>query len=454
MRHTQLLYAASAIFASSVGRLLLRFVISLVIARSLGPRGQGQYALALQLPLLLLPLADLGLSQSTVLYVAQRRYPLAQVVGTHIMLSLCAGCLFAAGTLLLGTDLTERALPGITRLELNLALLIIPLTVLLSTLQSVLAGAQKFRPYSLVTLVYDGVFVALIIPALVFFKGTVADVLAIQLLALAAANGVAFSQTRMFVRNLTVNFRMAYLRDVYAFGFPMQVGIILLTLADRADIFLINTLLGVEAVGYFALADGIVEKLGLISLSATTALFPQVAAASAEGNRQDLTPLVARTVLGLTGVGAVGVGLLSGGLVVTFYAPSFQPAVELIQIMLVGTVAYHVSRVLITDVAARGRPWLYSGTVWVYLIVSVGLKLAWIPPYRLIGAAWATTISALIVLMVRAFVYQRVSGNSVMSCFTPQAGDWLLLKNALRHIAFPHRRSPASLSEQSFIGRS
>jgi O-antigen/teichoic acid export membrane protein len=142
------------------------------------------------------------------------------------------------------------------------------------------------------------------------------------------------------------------------YGIQAHISNILGFLNYRVDMFLVNWFLGPAAVGLYSVGVGIVEKLWMVSYSASTVLFPRVAAETEEQRRKEFTPLVARAVLWTTGLGALALVLLSRWIVLLLYSEAFLPAVGALQALLVGIVALSAGRVLANDIS-RAR---ISGT--------------------------------------------------------------------------------------------
>lgn len=69
----------------------LGLLTSLVIARGLGPDGKGIYTLTMSVPALLVTLCHLGIQWATVYYVAQRMYPMPEILGSNVWLAIWLG---------------------------------------------------------------------------------------------------------------------------------------------------------------------------------------------------------------------------------------------------------------------------------------------------------------------------------------------------------------------------
>lgn len=66
-----------------ISGILLGLLASIIIARSLGPEGNGLYQLIVLLPTTLMTLLNLGVGTSSVYYVGQKKYDIKDIIKTN-----------------------------------------------------------------------------------------------------------------------------------------------------------------------------------------------------------------------------------------------------------------------------------------------------------------------------------------------------------------------------------
>jgi len=198
---------------------------------------------------------------------------------------------------------------------------------------------------------------------------------------------------------------------------------------------LINVFMNPLAVGYYSISVAITEKLWLVSQSASTVLFPKVSSEKDEKMLKEFTPIVSRNVLLITALGAILIFFLSRWIVILLFSEAYLPAVQPLQILLVGTVAVSGSRVLGNDIAGRGRPILNTYLNTLTVVVNLCLDILWIPKFGIAGAAWATTISYSVALIGSLLVYSKISGNSITKIIFIQKSDIALYRNIFSALA-------------------
>ncbi len=411
----------------------LALLASIVIARALGPHGTGVYTLATLFPLLVVTFANLGLGPATVYHVAQDKYSLVEVLGSNTLMSVIVGTMASVLGLVVALRFQASIFPGVAVSYLVLALMMVPLNLFSQQYASqILLGARRIKEFNAVALANKLLFLLSVLVATVglglgvggaIWAGIVSSMLLCVLL---------FLWLRRIAGGVGLGLNIAYLRDALRYGVKAHVGNIIGFLNYRIEVFLLGAFLPATAVGFYAVAVGLAEKLWFVSESASTVLFPTVSAEKDELQRKAFTPLVSRNILLITAIGAIALLLASRWLILLLYSDEYLSAVNLFRILLPGMVFLSGARILANDIAGRGRPLLntYVGSIGV--VVQVALNLAWIPRYGAAGSAWATTISYAITLAVRLWVYMRLSGNSLAKVIVPQDSDWLLYRQLAR----------------------
>jgi len=307
-----------------------------------------------------------------------------------------------------------------------LALVLVPVQVFFSYVRYVLLGAQRIKEFNYVQIVQSVLFLGFVALALLGLKAGVNGAILAGLFAWLVVDALVFHLARRVAGGVNFKPNISYMKRATTYGIQAHLANILGFLNYRVDMFLVNGFLGPAAVGLYAVGVGLVEKLWMISQAASTVLFPRVAAETDEQRRKEFTPLVARTVLWTTALGALLLALFSRWIVLLLYSEAFLPTVSALQALLVGIVALSAGRVLSNDIAGRGFPGLNIYTGLAAVVTNVILNLFWIPRYGIVGAAWASTVSYTVLFLGVLFFYCRLSGNRWTSVVLPQRGDWMV----------------------------
>lgn len=413
-------------FISGVLNLLLGVGTSVILARVLGPEGRGLYALAVLLPSLIVTFGNLGIGPATVYYVARMEFPRQEILGNNVLFSLGVGSIGILAGLVVVLFFRETVFPGVSPGYLLLALALMPVEVFFSYVRYVLLGAQRIKEFNYVQIAHSVLFLGFIALALLGLRAGVTGAILAGLLTWLIVDALVCRLAKRIAGGIDFKPNTSYMKRAATYGVQAHISNILGFLNYRVDMFLVNGFLGPAAVGLYAVGVGLVEKLWMISHAASTVLFPRVAAESKEEIRKEFTPLVARTVLWMTSLGALALALLSRWIVLLLYSETFLPAVGALQALLVGIVSLSVGRVLANDISGRGFPGLNIYIGIAAIATNIALNLLWIPRYGIVGAAWASTVSYTVSFLSALIFYCRLSGNSWTKAVFPQRGDWVL----------------------------
>jgi len=413
-------------FTSGVLNLVVGIGASVILARVLGPEGRGIYALAALLPSLIVTFGNLGIGPATVYYVARGEFRREEILGTNVLLSVGIGGIGALAGLVVVLFFRENVFPGVAPGYLLLALVLVPVEVFFSYVRYVLLGAQRIKEFNYVQIAQSVLFLGFVALALLGLKAGVNGAILAGLFTWLIVDALVFRLTLQVAGGIDLKPNISYIKQATTYGVQAHLVNILGFLNYRVDMFLVNGFLGPAAVGLYAVGVGLVEKLWMVSHAASTVLFPRVAAEKEEDRRKEFTPLVARTLLWTTALGALLLALFSRWIVLLLYSEAFLPAVSALRALLIGIVALSAGRVLSNDIAGRGFPGLNIYTGLAAVVTNVILNLLWIPRYGIVGAAWASTVSYTVSFLGSLFFYCRLSGNRWTRVVFPQPGDWAL----------------------------
>jgi len=413
-------------FGSGVLSLVIGVGTSVMLARALGPEGRGIYALATLLPALIVTFGNLGIGSATVYYVARGEFRRQEILGNNVLLSLGVGTAGVLAGLVVGLFLRENLFPGVAAGYLLLALALVPADLFFPYVRYVLLGAQRIKEFNYIRITQSAVFLGFVSTAVLGLRAGVTGAILAAVLTRLVVNTLVLRRVREVAGGINFTPNISYMKRVATYGFQAHLANILGFLNYRMDMFLVNGFLGPDAVGLYSVGVGLVEKLWIVSQAASTVLFPRVATESDEEIRTEFTPLVARTVLWTTALGALALALVSRWIVLLLYSEAFLPAVGALQALLAGIVALSAGRVLSNDIAGRGFPGLNIYTGIAALAANVVLNFLWIPSYGIAGAAWASTVSYTISFLVALFFYCRLSGKRWTEVVFPQPGDLVL----------------------------
>jgi len=414
----------SITFITRVLQIILGIGSSIIITRILKPEGKGIYSLAILFPTLLISLINVGIGPASVFYIGRKKYSSKEVFGVNIIYSILISIFGILVGLVVIFFFSNKIFPGVAKEYLLLALLLIPFQVFLTFTVNILLGLQKIRKYSFIQLIQTLIFLVCVAILLLGFRLGIKAAIIAQILSLIIACIILFFQTRQETKGLVLSLNKNLLKDFFSYGIKVYFGNILSFLHYRIDMFMLNIFLNSIAVGFYSVAVVLSEKIWLISGSAGTVLFPQVSSETNKRNLNKFTPLVCRNVLFVTILFAVFLFVIGRWLIISLYSEQFSDAVLPFQILLIGAVTISGWRILANDLYGRGKPLLNSYITAVSVVTNIILNIILIPRSGITGAAWATSISYTIALILVVIIYSKISGNKITGIILIKKADF------------------------------
>lgn len=178
-------------------------------------------------------------------------------------------------------------------------------------------------------------------------------------------------------------------RDVW----PIGAGIVLSAVYFRVDVLLIELWRGTEAVGLYNAVFRLVDALRLFPAAVLAVVLPSLVRATSTGSMFQVSA-------GLTGFG-VGVSLvlwpLAGWLVTLVYGAAYAETVPAFRVLLLSFPLMCLNYALTHQLIGWQRHRAYAAICATALVFNLALNARLIPALSIVGAAWATVGTELVV---------------------------------------------------------
>jgi O-antigen/teichoic acid export membrane protein len=194
---------------------------------------------------------------------------------------------------------------------------------------------------------------------------------------------------------------------------PIGIGILVSAIYFRCDVYFLNYWHGLEAVGAYNAVFRLVEALRLLPAAVLAVTFPELCrAATLRPLRRLSVVLAAAGVLAMafTAAGA-------SGIVHVAYGAAYDHASAAFQVLALALPLFFLNYALTHQVIGWGGQRHYLAITCVALLGNVGANFALIPSAGMLGAAWATVLTELVVsagcvLSLRSLVTQAAEKDA------------------------------------------
>ncbi|MDF2037671.1 flippase [Cytobacillus oceanisediminis] len=416
-----------------ISGILLGLLASIIIARSLGPEGNGLYQLIVLLPTTLMTLLNLGVGTSSVYYVGQKKYDIKDIIKTNTasgaVLSLVAVIIGLIGVMFF----SDKFFEGVPQNYLYFILLIMPLLMLNDFYLVIFQGVQDFKSFNSLALLRQlAALITLVIFIFVLKIGLVGTVIAFIAGVVAQFIVTLILLNKNLKTNLfTGSFSKAYFKESFSFGFKAHFSNVLSFINYRADIYLISMFLNPAAVGLYGVAVSIAERLWIVSQSISSVLYPAISSSSDVDSKNKLTSVISRNVLFFSIIAGIVFYFASDLIFRLLFGEAYADSSDILKMLLPGIILFSVDRILSNDLAGRGKPELNMYTSIFTVASNIILNILLIPKIGIAGAAVSTSVTYSLSTLVKMILFKRETGVSYAKMVLLQKEDLILFKRLI-----------------------
>jgi len=407
-------------FAAQVLQSAASIATAILIARGLGPAGQGRYALLAAAVGLLSTMAAAGQFEGHVLMSAGDRSWGRTLFARSLLQALGAVCV---------VSLTQRlwrpwlGVQGEDKLAILFGLVLVGEVVAL-LFKGINLGQHNITAYNVVTLVQRVFYFAVIAVIATTRELRLETVLKAWLVAVAA--NVILGGLWIWKHSGRAVFSWRSVRD--GWGTSLSRGLrALLTIAltlvlVRADVYLIGPMLGSRAVGQVSVATTLAEYLWYVPSILGSVLF---AAVAADPGRESVAKIcrASRATLALLAPVSLGLAVTGRWIVPFIYGQAYEQAGILFVVLLPGMLAISLHLVIDSYFTGTGFPPITYIAAAGALAFKVVLTLLLVPRLGLAGAALATSVAYVSLLVAKVVALARRTGVFAKDLFRPTRED-------------------------------
>lgn len=401
--------------------MLLRFLASVLVARSLGAEGRGVYALALAAPALLFGFTHLGLGEATTVLIGKGKYPRERVVASMnflmlLILALGFGVYFGLSPLILKAF--RYSVPPDVYM---LAFCVFPLTLYWGGNASAALGLSMVQRVSWGRLLNNAVFFTLVLG--LYFHGLgVKTALGIFIAAFLAENFYVLYYLRK-KSAIGLRFDPEMIRQQVALGLHVFWGGMFMQVTRRLDLLLLNFFAGPGPLGVYVVAYSVAEfVLTVPGIYSRAALSSAAVSTGTEGF--SVSNAAIRQTLFLMTVLAAALALAMKPFILTAYKAEFLPAVLPALILLPGAVMLGFGTLLGNIFTGYARPQEITKSAVISCAATIALDLLLIPRYGAAGAAAASTLAYGAGALWMLVAYRRFSKTPAAEMLAVRRADF------------------------------
>jgi O-antigen/teichoic acid export membrane protein len=401
-------------------------LLTVLIARTLGPSGQGTFAVAYSLTLLLVQIGSIGLPIANPYFVARDPTARRAVVVHSLWIAVVVAAALTAAVVAIKA-VEPDVLRGLSWTETAITLAALPAALATVYLQGVTLGQQRMVWYSLVEISQVGPSLVVLAVSIAVADPDLVDVLLIVAAGRYLSLLVAAYAVRGAFRDPATP-RPGLVRQMLGHAARVYLVALLSFALIRLDLLIVNGLLGAEDAGQYSIAAFVTEALIVVPSVISTNLIPRIA----KTDDTEVTALVLRVVTVVWGViCVVSVPVAVVGVPLAF-GHGYDEAVTLYAWLAPGTFFLGMLSALMAHYWTRGYPPVLVGAWVAGVAVNVAGNVLLLPSLGVTVAPIMSSVTYAGVLMAHMLVFAR------------EAGSW--------HALAPEPRETIRLMRAAFTG--
>jgi len=414
------------IFFSQATGGVVSFLISIAVARYLGPERFGLYALLVSIQGVVGIFAGFGLSQAIAKFVAQSLPEKSDASKHYVEYGLLLFLLFSAISCLsyivlsglIGNDLYhEHALVGL----IPYSAMVVLSSAMYSVTFGIAQGCREIKTLSFMQITVPVIGLVLIASLISHFeiRGVLLSVFLSQMTVSIAVLLWLRTYVIVFTISPTATRDTRYLRDLWSFAVPA----VLASVVVIPVFWLGNTELtltkGLTAMGYFSVAMVIYQALAVVPNALVIPLVPSFSEL-AQRDRSKVDGLVLKALHSVSVVFFpifLGIALFSSNIIGLFYGNSYLAASDAAYLMVSASYFLTLVSVVGALIAGLGRMWLGFALNAIWGSVFVLFSLTAVPMYGVVGLGAAFVLSYGLHVIFSYTASEKVLGIRLRSAY-------------------------------------
>jgi O-antigen/teichoic acid export membrane protein len=385
------------LFSAEIIDKLLSYFLIVVLARTLGDIGLGEYSFVFAFAGLTFLLADFGVGYYLLRESARSPQRIQTLFSNILSVKLLLVLLAFGATLafLIPIDKPAHVLWSIIILSA-----ILSLQHLGNLFESIFQGRNRMHLYAIPRVLERLVAFAVGIIVLLKFKN-----LSLFFIVLLIAYLFRFFYELIFARKivkLRPRFDLPVIKEVLKAGIPLWTTGVFAFIYFRIDIVMLSLLVNDQVVGWYSAAYKLIDALNFIPYIIFVATFPSMSLLF-QKNRKLLKILLNRVIRSLVALASplvIGTILLADRILLFIYGDQFTNSTIALQILIIAQAIAFITYILGTSLNAMNREKAFTLVLASLAVFNLVLNFIFIPRYSYVGASITTVMTEVLSLVI------------------------------------------------------
>ncbi len=380
---------------SHVLTLAIGLATNVILSRYLGVERYGQFNYIFSFFYFFLAVNDFGVTTIVVREISRHKEKGAEIIGTALIFKIIMAVVFVGISWVI---IPLMKFPQELRAALLLYSFILPI-IALELPAAIFQVFLKVEYPSIIGIV--GRVFGFTVSMMAVWMGYGLKILIMALLISEAISMLLiFSYSKRFVKPI-FHFNFQVLRNILRSSIPIGITGIFVALINRMDFILLERMTDFRQVGLYSAAYRITNLLEAFPLMVMGTVYPLMSRYAVEDHAR-LRLLYKKSLLLFTAMAipmGISITFLATAIIQLLFGNKFSGAGQGLAILVWSTVSIYLAISGGNLLISMGREKINLLIQGVVAIINIVLNILWIPTMGFIGAAWATTISFIFILI-------------------------------------------------------
>ena len=391
----------SQTYATRMLVFLCMIVMSIIIARTLGPEGRGVLAVASSITAIGVQFGSLGFHTSNTFFVAKDKTLLPNLIGNSVLVIIGSSVVIAGVYFYLVRYPHMTPIHGIL---LQLAFLGIIIGITAIHAKNLFIGLLQIKPFNIIEL--SSTIAHVVLVGIAVFIGRYSVIVFYALTVLTNITALIWTCFLLW-KHIKTKIRPSaiLLWQSVIYGIKAYFSCLFAFLIRRVDLLMINYFLGFKASGIYAIAIGLINILNILPEIIGMIAFPRLCRIKDWHKRTVFTHKIVLMVLSFSIPAITVLIFFAKKVIILLYGLPYADASDPLFWFLPGFFILSIEMMYRRLLVSKRYPWTSVAGWGLAFVANVALNIALIPRFGISGAAMASSISYGITAMITIYIY-------------------------------------------------
>ncbi|WP_336778149.1 lipopolysaccharide biosynthesis protein [Pantoea sp. USHLN256] len=217
------------------------------------------------------------------------------------------------------------------------------------------------------------------------------------------------------LRDLSIGvFKIKYLKEALVFSIPLIIHVLSNSLLSQADRIIINNILGASAAGIYSFAYNLGAGILVLIMAWNSSWQPRLYKCIEKKDTSTILQITKASTIIIFVISTIVI-LFSKEMILIFADKTYYSGADVLPVIIIGNSLIHLYLIFVNFIFYKKRTIIISIATLIAVMINIGFNYLLIPMFGIIGSAWATVFSYLILTLLHYVSSKYITANNLIS---------------------------------------